>query len=98
MTIRKVEDYGRSLRMALNISDDLMQSLKRQADAQHQSISFIVNEIVETHLYGSVRREEPLRQQTHPLGARPGSNLHKSLGLAAEMETGYTIDKLELGK
>ena len=84
--------------MALNISDDLMQSLKRLADAQHQSLSFIVNEILEAHLDGRVRREEFFRQQTYPLEARPGIHFHKSLDLAAEMETDDTIDKLELGK
>lgn len=76
----------------------MMQILKEHADARHQSLSSVVNEIVEAHLYGGRRREEQFRQQTYSLGARPGINFHKSLDLAAEMETDYTIDKLELGK
>ena len=80
------------------MSDDLMQILKEQADARQQSLSSVVNQILEAHLYGGRRGEEHFRQQTYSLGARPGINFHKSLDLAAEMETDYTIDKLELGK
>ncbi|MGM0674950.1 MAG: hypothetical protein ACQETQ_09665 [Spirochaetota bacterium] len=86
------------MRTTINVSDDMMQILKEQADARHQSLSSVVNEILEAHLYGGRRGEERFRQQTYALGARPGINFHKSLDLAAEMETDYTIDKLELGK
>lgn len=86
------------MRTTINISDDLMHIIKEQADARHRSLSAIVNEILEAQLYGRRRGNEHFRQQTYSLGARPGINFHKSLDLAAEMETDYTIDKLELGK
>jgi plasmid stability protein len=86
------------MRTTININDDLMRSLKEQADARHQSLSSVVNEILQAHLRGDRRRAEDFRQRTYSLGARPGINFHKSLDLAAEMETDYTIDKLELGK
>ena len=98
LTMKKVGDYDVCMRTTLNINDALMHTLKKEADAHHQSLSSIVNEILEAHLHGGGRREEPFRQQTYPLGARPGINFHKSLDLAAEMESDYTIDKLELGK
>ncbi|MFW5806715.1 MAG: hypothetical protein ACOCWU_03515 [Spirochaetota bacterium] len=86
------------MRTTINISDDLMRELKRFADARHQSLSSVVNELLHAHVRGERRRAEDCRRQTYPLGARPGINFHKSLDLAAEMETDYTIDKLELGK
>ena len=75
-----------------------MHDLKRRADEKHQSVSGLINEIVRAHLEGQAEQRPPFRQRTHHLGARAGINFHKSLDLAAEMETDYTIDKLEIGK
>ena len=75
-----------------------MQQIKRRADETNSSVSGVVNDILKTHLTGHSEERPPFRQQTHALGARPGINFHKSLDLAAELESDYTIDKLELGK
>jgi len=96
--MKKVKEYEAGMRTTLNINDDLMHSLKKQAVAHHQSLSSIVNEILEAHLHGGSRREEFFRQQTYPLEARPGIHFHKSLDLATEMEIDDTIDKPEFGK
>ncbi len=75
-----------------------MHEIKRRADETDRSVSGVVNDILKAHLAGRTDEGPPFRQQTHALGARAGINFHKSLDFAAEMETDYTIDKLELGK
>jgi plasmid stability protein len=86
------------MRTTLNIDDALMHDLKERADSTHRSLSAVVNDILAAHLRGSSEETQPFRQKTYALGARPGINFHKSLDLAAELETDYTIDKLELRK
>ncbi|NBC30745.1 MAG: hypothetical protein GVY29_12235 [Spirochaetes bacterium] len=86
------------MRTTINLDDALMQKLKRRADETNKSISGVVNDILKTHLTGHSQERPLFRQQTHALGERPGINFHKSLDLAAELESDYTIDKLELGK
>ena len=40
----------------------------------------------------------PYVEQTRPLGVRPGVDLTKALGVAAELEDEETVRKLELRK
>ena len=85
------------MRTTVDIRDDLMRELKELAQERNQTLSNCVNEVLQRGLSPSVGKES-FAQKTHRLGERPGINFHKALDLASEMETDYTIGKLELGK
>jgi hypothetical protein len=86
------------MRTTLNIRDDVMALLKEEARTRNQSLTAVVNEILKNGLKPTPGGGAAFRQEVHRLGERPGINFHKSLDLAAEMETDYTLHKLELGK
>lgn len=85
------------MRTTVDISDDLMRNLKDRARERNQTLTNCINEVLRKGLSpqgGSTR----FSQQTRRLGERPGINFHKALDLVAEMETDYTVRKLEVGK
>ncbi len=86
------------MRTTINIRDDLMIKLKETARKRNQNLTSLVNELLQNSLSPAESFREPFRQKTFALGERPGINFHKSLDLAAEMETDYTIGKMELDK
>ena len=86
------------MRTMITIEDAVIHEIKRRADETDRSVSGVVSDILKAHLAGRTDGRPPFRQQTHALGARVGSNFNTSLDFAAELETDYTIDKLELGK
>lgn len=88
------------MRTTINISDDLMSQIKLQALNLNKTVTAVINDLLRKSLQpvSAPRSREGFRQQTFSMGEYPGVNLKKSLELAAEMETEYSIDKLELGK
>lgn len=75
-----------------------MLELRERARERNQNLSSALNEVLHSALRAAPDAERPFRQRSYALGERPGINFHKSLDLAAEMETDYTIGKMELGK
>lgn len=85
------------MRTTVDINDDLMRELKELARERGVSLTTVVNQVLQSGLSPGVK-PGPFTQQSYPLGERPGVNFHKAIDLAAEMETDYTVGKLELGK
>jgi hypothetical protein len=85
------------MRTTVDIGDDLMQTLKERARERNQTLTSCVNEVLRKGLSPDAV-ETTFTQKTYRLGSRPGINFHKALDLAAEMDTDYTIRKLEIDK
>jgi len=86
------------MRTTLNINDDLMAQLKKRADINKKSLTALINELLRNSLFPKAKHEAPFHQKTFPLGTHPGIKLHKALDIAAEMESEYSINKMEIGK
>lgn len=86
------------MRTTLNINDDLMLLLKEKSQALNKNLTNLVNDLLRSSLIPVVEQNEPFHQITYSLGEHPGINLHKALNLAAELETEYSIRKMEIGK
>ena len=85
------------MRTTLNIDDDLMTLLKEKARSENMNLTRVVNDILRTNLTPGPKRTR-FRQKTYNLGATPGMDLDKALNIAADMESEYTIGKMEVGK
>lgn len=86
------------MRTTLNINDDLMIILKEKSRAVNQNLTSFVNDLLRSSLIPADEKNEPFCQKTYSLGEHPGINFHKALDLAAELETEYSIRKMEIGK
>ncbi|MCK5199264.1 MAG: hypothetical protein KAR21_12980 [Spirochaetales bacterium] len=86
------------MRTTLNINDDLMLLLKEKSRAVNKNLTKLVNELLRSSLVPVVEQNESFYQKTYSLGEHPGINFHKALDLAAELETEYSIRKMEIGK
>lgn len=86
------------MRTTINIRDDLMRILKQEADARGKSLTALVNNLLRQELMSSRSEAKPLRQRTANLGKPSGINLDKALLLASELESEYTLAKMELRK
>ncbi|MDA3939858.1 MAG: hypothetical protein PF693_11200 [Spirochaetia bacterium] len=86
------------MRTTININDDLMTVLKERSLALNTNLTSLVNKILRSTLIPLPDPNEYFIQKTFPLGEHPGINLHKSLDLAAELETEHSIRKMEIGK
>ena len=71
---------------------------KLQAVARERGISFkeALNTALRRGLEPGRQRARPFRVKPRPLGLRPGIELDHALRLAAELEDGETIRKLDL--
>ena len=87
--------YDVCMRTTLNINDDLMLLLKEKSRTVNKNLTSLVNELLRSSLIPVVEQNEPFCQKTYPLGEHPGINFHKAMNLAAEMETEYSIRKME---
>ena len=90
--------YDVNMRTTINIGDDLMGLLKRKALFEKKSLTQTVNELLETGLCPGKDNLGHFVQEAFPMGTHPSLDLNKALDLAAELETKYSIDKMELGK
>jgi len=86
------------MRTTLNINDDLMLLLKEKSRAVNQNLTSFINDLLRSSLIPIDKKNEPFYQKTYSLGEHPGINLHKALDLAADLETEYSIRKMEIGK
>ena len=86
------------MRTTLNINDDLMLLLKEKSLAVNKNLTKLVNDLLRSSLIPVAEQKKSFYQKTYSLGAHPGIIFHKSLDLAAELETEYSIRKMEIGK
>jgi len=86
------------MRTTLNINDDLMLILKEKSREVNQNLTKFVNDLLRSSLMPTNEKNESFFQKTYSLGEYPGINLNKALDLAAELETEYSIRKMEIGK
>jgi len=86
------------MRTTLNINDDLMIILKEKSREVNQNLTSFVNDLLRSSLTPEAEQNETFHQITYSLGEHPGINYHKALDLAAEIETEYSIRKMEIGK
>ena len=75
------------MRTTVRIDDDLMQDLKRQAQAESLSFTKLVNRLLRVGLRASSEptSKRRFRQKTFRMG-QPSANLTKALILAADLE------------
>ncbi len=98
LDISAIEYYDVCMRTTLNINDDLMLLLKEKSQAVNQNLTSFVNDLLRSSLMPIVEKNETFHQKSYSLGEHPGINFHKALNLAAELETEYSIRKMEIGK
>lgn len=87
------------MRTTLRIDDDLMRDLKRRAQAEHLSLTQLINRLLRRAVQGAGdrRSRRPFRQKTVSMGA-PSLDLNKALALAGELEDEEILRKLALRK
>ena len=85
------------MRTTVRIEDDLLQELKRQAEAQQTSFNKFLNAILRRGLIAPHPEKVNFRQQVYSMGT-PSTNLDKALSLAADLEDGDLLRKLDVGK
>ena len=86
------------MRTTIDIREDVMIALRQRAQEENKKLTTVVNELLKRSLIDRESATETFVQKTYPLGQHPGINLEKALDLAAELETDYTIRKMEIGK
>jgi hypothetical protein len=89
-----------SMRTTLNIDDDVLEQLKREAKRGRTSLRAITNRVLRLGL-DRVRPEgvrAPYESPTFAMGFPPVVNLDKALQLAALLEDEETIRKLAVRK
>lgn len=86
------------MRTTVTLDPDLAAKLRALARERGESFKQTLNDILRRGLSGGGGAGRPYRLKTRPLGIRPGVDLDRALGLAAELEDAETIRKLELRK
>lgn len=86
------------MRTTLNIDDDLLRKLKREAERSRTSLTECVNRVL---ALGLERRHpatarKPYRQRTFAMGFPPIGSMDKALQLAAALEDEETVRELGL--
>jgi len=91
--------YDAPVRTTINIEDDLLLKLKREAARSRMSLTDAVNRALRRGVEGLHPESErkPYREKVYAMGV-PSVNLDKALQLAALLEDEETIRKLGLGK
>lgn len=87
------------MRTTINIDDDLLRQLKREAHRSHTPLRQLVNTALRRGVAESVRRpaKGPYSCPTFSMG-NPQINLDKALALAAGLEDAEVLRELELRK
>ncbi len=86
------------MRTTVTLDPDVAAQLKRAMRDRGTSFKETVNDAIRAGLTSGERAAEPYRLKPRRLDARPGTDLTKALGLAAAMEDGEVVRKLELRK
>lgn len=85
------------MRTTVRIEDDLLQELKRRAEAEQLSFNKFLNRILRQGLIAPNRERVDFKQQVYSMGA-PSANLDKALAMAADLEDEDLLRKLDVGK
>ena len=86
------------MRTTVTLDPDVAAKLKETARERGISFKEALNSNVRRGLEGETDAAKPYRLPTRRLGARPGIDLDKALGLAAELEDAEIRRKLALRK
>jgi hypothetical protein len=89
-----------SMRTTLNIDDEILQRLRREAERTRAPFKTTVNRVLRFGLERLHPEEArpPYRCRTFPMGFPPLANLDKALHLAAQLEDEEIVHKLALRK
>jgi hypothetical protein len=88
------------VRTTVNIADDLLDRLKREARRRRRPLKAVLDEALRLGL-DRVRppaRRQAFIQRTFRMGMPPGSSLDKALQLAARLEDEEMLRKQSLGR
>ena len=85
------------MRTTVTLDDDVARQLDRLTRESGISFKEAVNSTLRKGL-SPVRKVRPFKQQTYPMGLRPGVDLTHALRLAADLEDEEIIRKLDLRK
>ena len=88
-----------SVRITLNIADDILRELKRLARVRKRSLNRVTNDILRAGLKRETRGQSPgrYRQRVFDLG-EPLVNLDHSLRIAAAIEDEETARRRDTGR
>jgi len=86
------------MRTTVTLDDDVAEMLRRRARERDVPFKRILNEAIRAGLVGGTPAARPYRMTPRDLGARPGVDLTRALGLAAELEDAEITRKLEQGR
>ncbi|RDI75511.1 hypothetical protein Gocc_1309 [Gaiella occulta] len=87
------------MRTTVTIDPELQTRVKALARERGVSFREALNDVLRRGLgHGSQPAPRPYEVPARPLGLRPGIDLDKALALAAELEDGEIVRKLELRK
>lgn len=87
------------MRTTLNIDDDLLKELKREAQKSRVPLRQLVNALLRRGMAGDAGRVSPkkFRCPVFSMG-QPRINLDKAISLAADLEDAEVLRELELRK
>lgn len=87
------------MRTTVRIDDDLLRTLKKQAQQEQTSFSRLLNSLLRQSLSSarSVSRKKTYREKTYSMGV-PTVDLTKALAIAAALEDEEILRKMALGK
>lgn len=85
------------MRTTVRIEDDLLQELKRRAEAQQLSFNKFLNRILRQGLIAPNPERVDFQQQVYSMGT-PSANFDKALAMAADLEDEDLLRKLDVGK
>ncbi len=86
------------MRTTVTLDPDVAAMLKETARQRGTSFKEVLNTSVRRGLETEMSAPRPYRLPTRRLGARPGIDLDRALGLAAELEDAEIRRKLDLRK
>jgi hypothetical protein len=86
------------MRTTVTLDPDVAAMLKETARQRGTSFKEVLNTSVRRGLGSETSVPQPYRLPTRRLGARPGIDLDRALGLAAELEDAEIRRKLDLRK
>lgn len=86
------------MRTTITLDDDLADELQSLAHERKQPFKRVINELLRSGLAQQRPAVPRFRQQTSPMGVKPGIELTKALALAAAFEDEEILHKLEQGR
>jgi hypothetical protein len=86
------------MRTTVTLDDDVAAKLKHAARERGTSFKEVLNSSLRRGLQSGPAESKPYRVPTRRLGVRPGVDLDRALGLAAELEDAEIARRLALRK